>query len=1140
MKKYSPLYLHLFGAPQVFLGGTLVETFSTNKIRGLFIYLATTRQAYTRDNLSGLLWGEMPNKEARVNLRKALSILNKLFPEALVIDRNQVRFNPEYPCTLDINEFNEHIERAQEDDPHRKEHLQQAVDLYQGEFLAGFYLPDTPVFSQWVFGLREHLGQKALQSMAALAQVYSDERAFPPAVELFQRMLGIDPWCENTHRNLMLAYARMGNYNAALAQYHTCRKILSKELDVLPSIETHKLYERIKSRRDSSGGNLPRQATPFVGREEEIETVVSLLSSAACRLLTITGIGGAGKTRLAIEAAKQLQQFFLDGVFFVSTASVHEEQALISVIGSATGSPFGKQNSLLKQLVQQLEQREVLLVIDNFEHLTANAPILEHILESCPGVKFLVTSREPLLSAWEQVFLLGGLPVDGQPSGKKVDSASVQLFVQTARRIRHDFELSAEDAPVVREICRHLDGIPLGIELAAPWVVSLTCRQILENIRKTTTFLERPEKADAANQSAESLQSVLEYTWQQLPSGTQRCFTRMSVFNDSFSLEAARAVAGASEHVLTHLLSRGLLSRVTREDSAHYAMHSLWQQFTARKLAALPEEAGEAEHAHFRYYFDLLKTTVRPLSLTQAGQAAFPDEPAFNNMRKGWEYAIRDADYAAFEAYTRALARLLEARNRYEELRTMLKRALERAKPHHSKRLQAHWLRLIGESLFRSGKLSESLDYHRQALRTLGLPMPATLFSRSLALAGEVIRQIFHRMVKPRMTPHNTPEAGTLLEGARTLERLGQILFFKNEATVTLLYTSVRGMNLAEKVAPSATLSRLYGNMILGSGMATAHRLARYYRKLALDVAQHIEDPAALSWVLELSSLYHCGIRQWDDAAKEARQAIRLAQSLGDSRRVDECQVMLAHIDCQQGRFRQSAERWLDIYLSAYKRGDVQAQRWGLSGQAENFLPLGRTDEAISYTKTALEMPLEVTDTGTDVSCYGLLARAYMMQGKTEEALRAANAGLDLISSTSITAFSSLEGYISLAFVFLRLWEADPENALFARSAKKAEAILWKFSRIFTIAEPQALLHRGMLAWMRSQPEKARHFWQSGLVLASKAKMPYQEALICAELVHRLPAEDPLSASSRGRIGEICSVLNIPKPPLSPKNQSRP
>ena len=1121
----QPLQITLFGAPQITRGGKPVNKFATNKTLALFCYLAMTRQPHTRDALAGMFWAEMPNTDARANLRKALSNLNKLFPDTFIITRRTIAFNTDVPHTLDVAVFSDLLAKNTDPADANAARLKKAVELYRGEFMAGFYLPDAETFSRWVLGWRERLGEQALQAMYLLAESCLADRKYAAAVDYLKRVLAIDPWREAVHRQLMLTLMRMGQRNAALAQYHTCRKILAAELGVLPSSETRLLFERIEA-AESASPVLPRQPTPFVGRATELDTAANLLSRPTCRLLTIVGLGGIGKTRLAIRLAQNIGQHFLDGVFFVPLAAAQTEQSLLQAIGKTINFTFGDQGDPAEQLENFLAPRELLLVLDNFEHLLPTVPLLENLLQNTTGVKMLITSRQKLHSRWEHTLLLTGFPPDSRQTPNQRPPA-IELFAQNARRVRPDFTLSAADEQAVLAISRELAGIPLGIELAARWVSTLSVPEILQNIRRELTFV---DGAIATANSRHSLQTVLTHTWAQLSPTEQTQFSRLSVFAGAFTATDAAEIAGVSPETLSQFVERGMVAPAIMDTPAsQFEMHQLWQQFARKKLAANPADDTRTHARHAHHNTAILAECAAGIEHRDTSALAKIDN-IFDNLLPGWEWLLANGDTAVFKTATDQLTHYLTARNRYGELKTVQEKAIARIKtesPPDTLQL-AQWYRQLGETCFRLGQLSRSLNILHKTLFNLNHKMPSKPAALIFGLGREIAVQMAHRLRQGKQHPADDPRAIPFLVEAQTYERLGQILFFENTPTPTLLFTSLRGMNSAEKVAPSDVLARLYGNMILGFGLVPVHRLARFYRRLALKTARQTALPAAVAWVLEVSSIYFCGIGQWEKAAEDAHGAIAIAEKLGDTRRQDECRVMPAHIAHSHGEFRRSAEIWLDIYVSSYNRGDVQAQRWGLAGQAENFLPLGRVEESISHLKAALELPLKVEDIGTDITCYGLLAEAYVRRRENTAAAHFAELGLRLVSETAPAAFSSLGGYAALAYAHLHLWEMSPADAALAAAAENTVAKLWQFSRIFSIAKPQALLHRGTLAWMQHKSHRAIHWWEKGIAAAKMLGMPYQQARIFAEMAHRLPEGHPKKEAASVRAAELSKMLNVP------------
>lgn len=295
------LHIHLLGGLIIKHHETPVTGFISNKAPALLAYLAVTRRPHRREALAGLLWGEMPIEAAANNLRQTLTNLRKLVDPYLTITRDEVAFAATAPYGLDVEDFVNLLgrQRAQPDASHL-EPLRQAVALYRGDFLAGFYVRDAPDFEEWVLLQRVQLRDLAVDGLASLTQLLLESGQASEAIVASGQLLALDPWREEAHRWRMLALARCGQSSAALAQYQSCRAILRREFNVEPSDDTTTLYERVRAAQTGRRHNLPASVTSFVGRHKEMAELRSLLTSPQTRLLTLVGPGGAGKTRLAL------------------------------------------------------------------------------------------------------------------------------------------------------------------------------------------------------------------------------------------------------------------------------------------------------------------------------------------------------------------------------------------------------------------------------------------------------------------------------------------------------------------------------------------------------------------------------------------------------------------------------------------------------------------------------------------------------------------------------------------------------------------------------------------------------------------------------------------------------------------------
>ena len=329
--------------------------------------------------------------------------------------------------------------------------------------------------------------------------------------------------------------------------------------------------------------NLPIQSTPFLGREEELAELTKLLENPTCRLITLVGPGGIGKTRLSIHIASQKINAFPDGVYFIPLASAISIDFLISTIADALNFTFYGSKEPKVQLFNHLSEKKMLLLMDNFEHLLAGADLIADMIEVSPQTKVLVTSRERLNLKGEWLLEVKGMSCPKNDKADQLENYSaVQLFLQTAQRTNSAFTLSDEDKPYLIRICQLIKGMPLGIELAAAWVRMLSCREIVKEIERNidflaTSFRDIPERH-------RSLRAVFEHSWNLLSEPERNVFKKISIFRGGFDREGAHKVSGASLPILSTLVDKSLLYR---KPSERYEIHELLRQYAEEKLNEL-------------------------------------------------------------------------------------------------------------------------------------------------------------------------------------------------------------------------------------------------------------------------------------------------------------------------------------------------------------------------------------------------------------------------------------------------------------------------------------------------------------------------------------------------------------------------
>ena len=419
--------------------------------------------------------------------------------------------------------------------------------------------------------------------------------------------------------------------------------------------------------------NLPLQTTPFFGREAELTQIETLLGDPECRLITLAGIGGSGKTRLAIQAARQ-SRVFQGNVYFVGLATITSLDDLILNIAETVQysfhAPYGSNlpvDEAQFQLLQYQANKKALLVLDNFEQLTGWAGFVADMLATAADIKLIVTSRERLNLPGEWVLEIAGLSYPYQPDHDAIMLyAAVQLFVKVAERVGH-FTAAESDWPAIAHICKLLEGMPLGIEMAATWVKMLSCQEIAAEIGRDLDFLTAAWRGVPERHS--TLRAVFETSWRLLPDEECNAFSRLAVFRGGFHREAAQAIAGASLPLLSILVDKSLIRRVA---SGRFEIHPILKQYAAEKLAdnTAVQAVARARHAHF--FSDWLSRMYEKLKGEEQIAALTALRAETQNLRAALQELVEQHDFKRLEGIFPALILFYEMDNQRVEAQEMI------------------------------------------------------------------------------------------------------------------------------------------------------------------------------------------------------------------------------------------------------------------------------------------------------------------------------------------------------------------------------------------------------------------------------------------------------------------------------------
>ncbi len=489
--------------------------------------------------------------------------------------------------------------------------LAEAAGPRRGEFLAGFHAPDAPLFEEWMLAEREHLRLElghALESLTEYSLVFGDYAA---AEAYARRQLELDSYRETARRQLMTALALSDRRAEAVAHYKILVDLLWRELGLEPAEKTQELIAKnqtgetitatFSDRFQAPTDNLPEALTPFVGRESELAAIAAQFAAPNCRLLTLHGPGGMGKTRMALEFARRRRGQYVGDIFIVPLASLTSPANLVTTVAGSIGLRLKPSPKPLKQLLQFLQSRQMLLLLDNFEHLKEGAVLLVDMLQAAPQVTILVTSRDRLQLSAESLFEINGLRThSADDETAETNPEAVQMFETYARRVRPEFQMDVEGRTAVADLCRLVEGMPLAIELAAAWVLEFSPAEILQQIAAGSRLLET-EYVDVPAR-LRSVRASFNYSWGLLSDEEQQALMRLSAFRGGCTLASATAVAGANSGILASLVDKSIL---TYDPSVgRYQIHELVRQLAGIRLQKSRQEtATNRKHSrHFMFY----------------------------------------------------------------------------------------------------------------------------------------------------------------------------------------------------------------------------------------------------------------------------------------------------------------------------------------------------------------------------------------------------------------------------------------------------------------------------------------------------------------------------------------------------------
>lgn len=834
-----------------FNGEKIVLT--TRASQSLFAYLILTAGTrHRREKLAGLLWPDLSEKKARTYLRQELWRIRKTFSactdrEFLLSDDIAIWFDADTEYWLDVDQLAKLIEQASAGD------IMQALQLYEGELLPGFY-------EDWITQERERLLALFEKGNARLLGILEAGRRWQETVDWAEFWLSFSPNQETAYQYLILAHQALGDHARAMAAYERCIKAL-RELDLEPSDLT-----RARALKRNAHLHIPIPLSSFIGRQKELKEVADLLK--ASRLVTLTGAGGIGKTRLSIQVVADLMEVYPDGIWFLDLAPLADGAFLPNTLASLLGlqEKGDAPGSITGLLISYFRTRTALLIFDNCEHLIESCAQLVHtLLTSCGQLSILATSREVLRVAGEIPYRVPSLEIPRVAEGCDVNALgtneSICLFAERAASESPGFKLMGSNTLLIGQICRRLDGIPLAIELAAARVNVLSVEQILKRLDDRFSLLAGGLRS--AMPRHQTLRATIDWSYDLLSIKEQILFRRLAVFSRSWTLEMAEVICSgegirSSEilDLMSQLVNKSLLTarkvaeKPARQGLIRYRRLEIIREFAWEKLT----EAGEIDWLSERHLKYFLQSTeeIEP-HLMQLDQSDWMDALAddLGDIRLALDWAIsRQKQEEALRLFS-ALGWFWFIRCRFREGEEWFRR-MQPFLENVTKRIQAKAIRSASWLFYARDDFVSTLNMHRQCLeiyRELGdegemstslqfmgvmaytlddFAQARSLFEQSLAVS----RRVGNRLAMPRALMH-----------------LGHLASREGDAAAVERYYT-ESLMVARQAGEGHLLMVILGNMGDYRFSQGNYSLAREYYREQLEIGVRLKNKRTIAQTL--------------------------------------------------------------------------------------------------------------------------------------------------------------------------------------------------------------------------------------------------------------------------------------------------
>ncbi|RMG94113.1 MAG: hypothetical protein D6706_14335 [Chloroflexi bacterium] len=950
------LQLRLLGGVQISLGESALDKQLSTKAQLLLSYLVMTGRPQARAVVAGLLWGDKPESDALRSLRVELTKMRQAgLSDYLEVTRKTIGFNQNAPYWLDVEAFENFLKQAAlAEGAAARSHLREAVALYQGDFFAGFDVPDGAIYDEWVLVERERLRVMALDALEELVQICLEQESYEEGISFARQLLALDNWREEAHRHLMLMLALNGQRSAALVQYEICRETMVRELGVEPSAETEALYLRIRD--DAEWGKrvqtrpfpplpvvteeeaweTPFQVPPatpfFVGREKEIAFIRQCVTDEETRLLCLVGMGGVGKSALAIHAAYALRELFPDGVLWANVAGT-DPMGIAAKWAGAYGYNFSglrDTNERFAALRAMLAEKQALLIFDDVQEVARIRPLLPQ-----KGNCFtLLTTRNADLA-----FILGASVFNLDVLPPENTLLLLKKIIGKARVLN--------EPEAAYEICQLLGNLPLAIAIAAQRLASRPRRRLSDFVTRLRAETSRLDLGVADRE----VRASFAISWSALDQIQQHIFRLLAVFEGrSFTADVVAAIADMDYYQTQDRLDALVaLSLLHEAEDRRYRQHSLLAAFAAEKL----QEDTIPYRRMVQYYLGFASDNRHNYKQLQ---------PEWPNLEASIQWAHKLGMWQTVVDYARILKDAWFVQGRFTEARHSFAWVDKAAQYLQDERLQAYNLLDWGEACLEQGDFAEART-HFEAAKSLcearndeeGLARAYYDLGRVSLGVGDFNEAFAHLRTSGQKRQAMDDGAGV----ADVLYQLARLAYHKGDykearTQIELAYKTYREFDVQAGMMRSLrVLSQVLTRL-------EAYDAAEACYEQAIGLAHRLQDQGELSMLFLTRASLCTQQNNLEMALEYAQKSLLLCKRLGDRRSQAQALFQLSRINMLMGRFEEAfglGQQCLDLCRGVQ---DVLGEAFALCQIGDALYQLGQKEEATDCWQKAKALVAEV------------------------------------------------------------------------------------------------------------------------------------------------------------------------------------